>query len=404
MNDPSTFYDWEPAPVPGRAPVELHDETLRDGLQSPSAHDPSLADKQRLVRLLDQLGVASVCLGFPGASARAARHTEALLRQVVDEGLRIRPVVAGRTHPDDIRPILDICARVGCPVEALLFVGSSPVRMSIERWDTTHLLEVVRRSVSLASSGGLQVGFVTEDTVRSHPDTLRPLFTTAVEAGATRLTLCDTVGCSTAHGAARLVRWTAELLHTLGRRPQVAIDWHGHDDRGLALSNALAAVEAGADRVHGTVLGIGERVGNTPLDLLLVNLKLDQRVTGALDLLAELVEHTSRALQVPIPVDYPVFGRDAFRTATGVHAAALVKAERDGRSDWVDRVYSGVPAGWFGRTQIIEIGPMSGKSNVRHWLACRGLEASEARIAAVLDAAKLADAVLDDDAIFRLLG
>jgi 2-isopropylmalate synthase len=401
----TAFFDWDRTEGAEQAPpaVEVHDETLRDGLQSPSVHDPPVADKQRFVRLLDQLGVGSVCLGFPAAGARAARDVEILLRTIDEEGLRIAPVVAGRTHEGDIRPILDICQRVGRPVEAMLFVGSSPVRMAVERWSEAHLLQVVKRSVALATGGGLAVGFVTEDTVRSHPGTLRDLFSVAVDGGVARLALCDTVGCVTAAGTGRIVRWTHDLLVELGVRERVAIDWHGHDDRGLALSNALVAAAAGADRLHGTVLGVGERVGNTPLDLLLVNLKLQGSVTGDLGRLAELVELTSASLHVPIPFDYPVFGRDAFRTATGVHAAAIVKAAQDGRADWIDRVYSGVPAGWFGRAQVIEIGPMSGRSNVRHWLERHGLEAGEARIARILEAAKRADAVLDDAAVRALL-
>ncbi|HMV66433.1 MAG TPA: 2-isopropylmalate synthase [Myxococcota bacterium] len=405
MDHDAIIHDWNldgPTAPPPR--VELHDETLRDGLQSPSVTDPDLDDKLAILRLVDGLGVDSADLGLPGAGDRARDDIEALIRLIRDERLRIRPTVACRTHPADIRPAAEIAQRLGVHVEAMMFLGTSPIRLYAEDWDEDRLERLTRDSMRLAATSGLGATFVTEDTVRSHPDTLRRLFTAAIEEGATCLILCDTVGHATPDGARNLVRWTLRLLDELGVRERVTVDWHGHNDRGLALVNALAAAEAGAHRLHGTLLGIGERVGNTALDQLLVNLRLlgaDARELGGLYEAAQIV---SRSTDTPIPMNYPVLGDDAFRTATGVHAAAVIKAKRK-HDDWLaDRVYSGVPARWVGRDQQIAIGFMSGASNVRFWLESHGIEPTDARVAAILDRAKQTKKLLTDDELLTLAG
>ena len=255
----------------------------------------------------------------------------------------------------------------------------------------------------MAVEGGIPASFVTEDTIRSHPTTLRRLFTAAVEEGATRLVLCDTVGHATTNGVFNLVHWTHDLLIGLGKRAEVKLDWHGHNDRGFALPNALYAIEAGADRIHGCVLGVGERVGNTSLDHLLVNLKLLGVEHRDLHALSELCELVSRACHWPVPANYPVFGEDAFRTGTGVHAAAVIKADRKGDNWLADRIYSGVPASWFGREQEIAVGHMSGESNVRYWLAHRGIEVQDELVKAIFAKAKRSSSLLSDDEIFDVV-
>jgi 2-isopropylmalate synthase len=403
--DTDIIYDWNTA---GRHTwslrgVELHDETLRDGIQCPSVTDPPLAVKAEVVRRLARLGVHSVNVGLPGAGARATHDSRVLVELVRDEALPIRVGCAARTHPKDIEPILEISQATGVPVEVMTFLGSSPIRMLAEAWEDAKLEQLTREAVRLGVQGGVPVSFVTEDTVRSPPTTLRRLFDAAVEEGATRLVLCDTVGHVTPAGVFNLVEWVDGHLRGLGVRDRVKIDWHGHQDRGLSLTNALYAIEAGVDRVHGTVLGIGERVGNTPLDQLLVNLKLIGTESGDLTALAELVELVSHHCEVPIPVSYPVFGRDAFRTGTGVHAAAVIKAQAKGDSWLADRIYSGVPASWFGRHQEIEIGHQSGVSNVKYWLQSRGIEPREELVQAIFEAAKRTDRLLSNDEVLSIV-
>jgi 2-isopropylmalate synthase len=399
VNESEIIYDWNvlgDALSPPMRAVELHDETLRDGIQCPSVKDPPLEAKMEVIRLLARLGVASVNVGLPGAGPRAVADSQALVEMIRDERLPIRAGCAARTHANDIRPVAEISQRTGVPVEAMMFLGSSPIRMFAEGWDDAKLEQLTRDAVKLAVTSGIPASFVTEDTVRSHPTTLRRLFTAAIEEGATRLVLCDTVGHCTPNGVFNLVRFTRDLLRGLGADGAVKLDWHGHNDRGHGLVNALFAIEAGIDRVHGTVLGVGERVGNTSLDQVLVNLRLLGVTSSDLSSLGALVDLVSTSCEVPIPVSYPVFGRDAFRTGTGVHAAAVIKAVKRG-DDWLaDRVYSGVPAAWFGRRQEIEIGHQSGESNVRFWLAQRDIEATDAVVRAVFQAAKQTDTLLTD--------
>lgn len=404
MSD-AVIYDWNvegPHQVHPRH-VELHDETLRDGIQCPSVRDPDIDSKLAIVRLLSAVGVDTIDVGLPGAGARAVEDSQRIIELIRDEDLGMRVGCAARTHPNDIRPIIEISQATGMPIEVMGFLGSSPIRMLAEQWDEAKLESLTRDAIRMSLEAGLTFSFVTEDTVRSKPTTLKRLFEAAVEEGADRLVLCDTVGHSTPEGVRNLIEWTHDLLVGMGVRDRVAIDWHGHDDRGLSLINALVAVEAGADRVHGTILGIGERVGNTPLDLLLVNLRLQGNETSDLAPLASLATLVSQACAVPIPVNYPVFGDDAFRTGTGVHAAAVIKAQSQG-DDWLaDRIYSGVPAAWFGRKQEIQIGHQSGISNVRFWLKERGIEASEPVVEAVFAAAKETNRMLSDDEVMAAI-
>ncbi|MFK7927817.1 MAG: LeuA family protein [Myxococcota bacterium] len=406
MNERELIYDWNvngTRPAPAMRQVEVHDETIRDGIQCPSVKDPTIEDKLRIVRLLDQLGVSSCDLALPGAGARATQDCQRMVEMIRDEGLSIRPAAAGRTHPNDIRPIVEITQKTGVPVEAMMFLGTSPIRAYAEGWDVDRLESLTRSSVKMAVEGGLPASFVTEDTVRSQPETLERLFTAAVEEGADRLVLCDTVGHATPDGVFNLVEWTVDLLKKLGVRDRVRVDWHQHDDRGLSLVNTIYAIEAGADRIHGTTLGIGERVGNTSLDLLLVNLKLLGVWPGELHALSELCQLVSEATEVPIPVGYPVFGSDAFRTGTGVHAAAVIKAQRKGDQWLADRIYSGVPAAWFGRDQEIEIGHQSGLSNVRFWLQQRGIPEDEDVVQAIFQRAKECDAMLANEEVLAIV-
>ena len=382
--------------------LSLHDETLRDGLQSPSAIDPPIGVKQRLLAMSDALGVHSSNIGLPGAGARAKAHCAALAATIRDERLSIRATAAARTHRGDIEPIADIVQKTGVPIEVMAFLGTSPIRRYVEGWDLAHLLRLTRDAVEFAVGEGLEVTFVTEDTVRSRPDCLDPLFRAALDAGARRLCLCDTVGHVTPDGVRNLLEFTRDVIDSVGAQG-IGIDWHGHNDRGLALTNALRAIEHGADRIHGTALGIGERVGNVPLDQLMVNLSLLGELEQDLSGLGAWCQAASAAIGAPIPRNYPVLGDDAFRTATGVHAAALVKARVKGDAWLEDRVYSGVPASLLGRHQHIDVGPMSGLSNVRSWLAAHEYPTDGATCEAVMAGAKRSDHVLSDAELHGLV-
>lgn len=401
------LYDWnevDPATADFVRPtrVELNDETLRDGLQSPSVRQPAIEQKEEFIRLAARLGIHAADLGYPGASAAAYRDVVRLARVIVEEHLQIAPNCAGRTHWADLKPILEASQEAGVPIEAALFVGSSSIRQWIEGWDHHELLRNITNVIEAARREGVSVMFVTEDTTRARPENIRDMYLAAAEAGASRFCVSDTVGHCTPVGAQRVVRFVVETLRSRGFDP--IIDWHGHRDRGLDVANALAALAAGATRVHGCALGIGERVGNMPMDLLLVNLVLLGWADHDLGALPDYCRLAAAMTGQEIPRSYPVVGDDAFRTSTGVHAAAVAKALAKGDTRLADIVYSAVPASLVGRRQEILVGPMSGRSNVEYWLRTHGVEATEDRIQAVLAAAKAGDHILSDEEIQRILG
>jgi 2-isopropylmalate synthase len=391
----SLIFDWNRIGAPDRPPlVMLDDETLRDGLQSPSVRTPSIDQKIHILHLIDALGIDTADIGLPGAGPHVMRDVERLAREIVSAGLSLRANCAARTHVQDIKPIAEIVQRTGLPIECCTFIGSSPIRQFTEGWTLEWLLRSTEEAITFAVKEGLDVMYVTEDTTRANPETLRAIYTCAIRAGAKRICVADTVGHATPAGASAVVRFAGQVIREAGA--EVGIDWHGHRDRDLAIINSIAALEAGATRVHGTALGIGERVGNTPMDLLLVNLVLMGYIERDLHHLEDYCHSVSDACRVPIPENYPVIGRDAFRTATGVHAAAVVKAWKKGDRELMDSVYSGIPASLVGREQVIDVGPMSGKSNVTFWLEKRGITASEQVVDRVFQRAKSSRTVLTE--------
>jgi 2-isopropylmalate synthase len=390
-------YDWNRTDTPRPPVVMLDDETLRDGLQSPSVRCPSIDEKLRILHLIDRLGIDTADLGLPGAGPHVVRDVERLAREIADGRLRVAANCAARTLIADLKPIAEISQRTGVPIECGTFIGSSPLRRYAEGWTLDQLLRLTEEAITFAVGEGLSVMYVTEDTTRADPDTLRALYSTAIRAGATRVCIADTVGHSTPHGAAAVVRFVKSVVDECGGG--VGIDWHGHRDRDFAVINTLAALEAGATRLHGAAIGIGERVGNTPMELLLMNLVLMGYIERDLSALCEYCDVVAAATDVPIPANYPVVGRDAFRTATGVHAAAVIKAFRKNDQALIDAVYSGVPASLVGREQQIDVGPMSGKSNVVFWLERHGYTASEELVDRIFQKAKSSSTVLTADEI-----
>jgi 2-isopropylmalate synthase len=409
MEERQLIYDWNSEGAANgafdwtRARVDLNDETLRDGLQSPSVTDPSLDVKKRLLHLMADLGIVAADIGLPGAGPRVVDQVRALATEIRDQKLPIAPNCAARTVITDIEPIVRISDEVGIKIEAATFIGSSPIRQYTEGWTVDRIVAASEEAVTYAVKHGLPVMYVTEDTTRARPETLKALYGAAINCGATRICLADTVGHATPAGVKALIEFVKkEIVQT----NPVKIDWHGHRDRGMGLINCLAAIEAGVDRVHATALGVGERVGNAEMDLLIVNLKLLGAHPGGADIrkLPEYCRLVADAVGVPIPVNYPVVGTDAFRTGTGVHAAAIIKAKKKGHNWLADRVYSSVPAEEFGFEQRIEISPVSGLSNVKYWLERHGYDPEDdAACRTLFDAAKRTDRVLSDEECQRLL-
>ncbi len=404
-NDDPLIYDWNTVDFKFKRdkPIMLDDESLRDGLQSPSTRDPPLEYKLKLVRLMEKLGIDGADIGFPGSTKKMYDDVTAICELIRDEGFKLFPNCAARTVEADIKPVIEISHKVGIPVEVAAFLGSSPIRMKVEGWTPDKLVKLTKDATRLCLDNDVPIMFVTEDTTRADPQMLKDLYLTAADEGAQAVCLSDTVGHATPHGTFQLVSYIRRILDEAGHQ-KVRIDWHGHRDRGLSIPNALAAIEAGADRIHGTGLGIGERCGNTPMDILLVNLKLMEYPgfkERDLSSLAEYTELVSEMVQLDIPPNYPVMGKDAFRTATGVHAAAIMKAQEK-NAYWGDIVYSSVPAQDFGKEQVIDVGPLSGLSNVKYVLRKINIEPTEDNCLKVLQHAKENNAVLSIDEVASL--
>lgn len=389
------IYDWnliKEAPKNFPKHIEICDESLRDGIQSPSVYDPAIEDKLELISLMEKIGITIADIGLPGAGPRAYADVLRIAQFVRDQRLKLKVNCAARTVRADILPIAEIQQKVGIPITAYCFLGTSPIRQMVENWDLNILKKTTDEAISFAKSENLATAFVTEDTIRSDPKTLSTLFNHAISLGIERLVLCDTVGHATPNGVKSLVDFTKTLIKA--SKQDIKIDWHGHNDRGLAVANAIFAAEFGCDRIHGTALGIGERVGNTAVDQLIVNLKLCDAYPHDVSRLTEYVEKAANCFRVILPYNYPVFGMDAFRTATGVHASAVIKASKKGDAKLADTIYSGVPAHWFGKKQIIEIGPMSGASNVKYWLSENNFDATEHLVSTILDFSKQQSGIL----------
>jgi len=398
------IYDWNFHNGDTFKPAKLtfDDETLRDGLQGPSITDPPIKDKIEILHLMNDLGIQSAALGLPGAGPHVVRDVTQLAQEIVDQKLAINANCSSRTMREDIQPIIDISQKTGLAIEACTFIGSSPIRTYTENWGFDFLLKCTEEAITFAVKNDMEVMFVTEDTIRSRPEDLKQLYTVAINSGAKRVCLCDTVGHATPEGTYSLVRFIGDLIKELGI--DVEMDWHGHRDRGLSVANSIAAIRAGVTRIHGCALGAGERVGNTPMDALLVNCKLMGWVDNDLKMLNKYCQKVSQALGVPLPNNYPIIGEDAYKTGTGVHASAIIKAEQKESLWLVDYVYSGVPANMLGREQIIEIGPMSGISNVTYWLKKRNIEPKKEWVDAIFRKAKLSKKTLSEEDIYSTIG
>ncbi|GHF24719.1 hypothetical protein GCM10010218_01620 [Streptomyces mashuensis] len=387
---------------PGALTGVFFDETLRDGLQAPNVRNPSLDEKLALVDHMVRAGVRSADLGFPGSDPAAVQECVEVARHVAAQGHPLALGYAGRTHPADIHAIGEIAQRAQVPVEAYVFIGVSPIRQYVEDWDIATIQRHVREAALTCRHEGAEFVLVLEDAVRCTPEVLGRVYDAAIEAGAARLTLCDTVGAAVPAGTRALLRWSRAYFADRGH--PVGFEWHGHNDRGLALANSLTALAEGCERVHGTILGIGERAGNASLDQLIVNSHLDGHGRYDLDALRAYAAYASDVLGVGIPQNYPALGRDVFKTSAGVHASAILKAHRKGNALVKDMVYSAVPAGLLGREQEVLVDEASGTNNVKYWLTVHGYDSENPTyLKKVLARAKASRGPLTDEQIRQII-
>ncbi|HIF45918.1 MAG TPA: 2-isopropylmalate synthase [Candidatus Poseidoniales archaeon] len=408
MDEKNLIYDWnlvdyEYSRVASNHPhgVWFDDETLRDGLQSPSALNPTIEQKIELLDFMEKLSIQKVDLGLPGAGPFHINHIDKMMSHIVENNYKISPGAAVRTLMGDIEPLVKLQEKHGVPIQASAFLGTSPIRQFTEGWTMDKLLSTMEKAVGFAVENDVPVMFVTEDTTRSKPEDIKQIYDRAMELGVRRLCICDTCGHVTPNGVKQLLSFIDEEVIKDGgyQRREIEVNWHGHQDRGLGVANNIAAVEAGADVIHGTALGVGERAGNAPIDQTMVNLSLMGVIDNDLSLLGDYMKKANEYIKVPLPRNYPVFGQDAFETGTGVHASAVIKAIRKGDMWLADRVYSGVPAGDFGMEQIIRIGHMSGKSNIIWWLEQNEIHVEDELVSHLFEIAKSQPRNMEDDEI-----
>jgi len=374
-DSPSAHYDWNPPSV-RRRQVDVADSTFCDGLQSPSVVDPPQHEKRRLLSLMCELGLRSAAIGHPGSGPRQFADALDLARELVRAQMPLDAWCGARASVKDVATVLDVRERSGLDVEIAVSLSLSPIRLGAEGISIDRVQEAADTSIAFAVRAGARVVAVIEDAARTPPALLAVLIRHVLALGASAVRISDTVGHATPDGTRALLRFATEHVQVRSGRA-VRVDWHGQHDRGLALANALAAVDAGADRVLASALGLGARCGTVPLESLLTNLRLTGRWPHTLGGLQEYCESAAAAFGVAIAPAHAVVGADAFRTGTGAHATALVKALRAGDRSLADAVCSAVPASIVGAEHRVDVSPVSGLSNVRWWLSQHGYDPSD---------------------------
>ena len=404
MNYDKLFYDWSKtglSEIKSKAKVTLLDESLRDGIQSSFVKTPNLEEQKRLIQAMDEVGIEFLDIGFPGSGKAVFDTIAALLAHVRQKSFRIVPTCAARTHRGDIQPIVELSEIFGSAIEPLVFVAASPIRQLVEEWTSNDILFLIEDSLRFSRSQGLNPTLVIEDATRSSKEILTAIYKLAMELDVHRIVLCDTVGFCTPDSTQRIVEWTFSYFaeHTY----KMNLDWHGHNDKGLGVANSIRAFQSGCDRIHGTALGIGERAGNTAIDQLIVNLYLEGYGQWSTSKLKQYIVKSAQAYDITVPQNYPVFGDSVFSTASGIHASAIIKAEKTGNPDLTNYVYSAVPATDFDRKNTIEINATSGKSNVKYFLESKGLTFSDYHINEVLAYAKRIGRTLTSEEILQMM-
>jgi 2-isopropylmalate synthase len=355
------------------------------------------------------VGVEKADIGFAASNGLAYDRVVAVAKANAQEANPIEVSCAARTkREEDIIPIVEASQTVGRPITADAFIGTDPDRIEVEKWTKQEMVTNVRETARFATSHGIPIMIVTETSflgIEKIPNIVKDIYKAALDEGARRVCLSDTTGQHLPYEIERGVKWMRKFLDKNGF-PDVGIDFHGHDDLRCAVPNSIAAYRAGADRVHGTILGVGERAGNTDLIPLLIQMDSHNMNIGHdLRILPTYAMVASEALGIPIRDDEPGIGFDSRAQTSGVHAAAALKGIRAGKTgiylafDYAEKM--GITP-----SHTTRIGPNAGTSNVLLYCYTNQLEEpTENQIRAVLDAAKKLTnkSALSDDRIRALL-
>lgn len=399
--------------------VIINDEGLRDGLHGVSDY-PTFPAMMRYVRAVHRMKINLMTVGIYSGDGLISKTTKKLLRGMAKEYPKITPIILSLTTDDSLVWAAE-CAKINPKTQVLVFMGSSPSRLMVEGWSKNYVLQKLGWAIKRAvQKYKLFVIGATEHTTQTPPDFLRRIITTQIKAGARILCIADTIGICRPIGVFRIVKFFKKVLRSRGAK-NILLDWHGHRDLGYSLANTMAAISAGADRVHLTPLGIGERSGNVPLEKFVINAnrilieagylpRWDlTNLSSMLDIYAEITNNERPT--------YGCIGKKAFFTSLGIHTAAILKAEKLAKEaakkgypdiafqleEMARRVYAGVDPYTIGRKYQIGIGPYSGSSTVKLWAISKGLkEPTKKTIKKVLTTAKELRRSLLDKEIFRM--
>ncbi|MDE7432358.1 MAG: LeuA family protein [Lachnospiraceae bacterium] len=381
--------------------IKVHDETLREGIQNLGT-DITLKEKKAYIDSISRLPVASICLGYPASSKKIYDEIDLLIPYIQAKKSNISISCAARTTIGDIEPIARLSQKYGCNIKVNAFIGTSQIRQYIEQWDIRHICSLVREAVNYANLNGIETCIITEDSTRTSPEILKTVYLTAIESGCKNICFCDTVGYADCTGIKKLFKFVHKEI--IKNNDQILIEWHGHNDRGMALENALIAALIGANMIHTTSFGIGERCGNTPLELFLLNLAVmgDIRMSDSLKMITDHCRKISELFNWQIPNNYPVWGENSFSTVSGIHAAAIYKA-LDMEGNLGEKVYSFIEPSILGRHQEIKINYMSGKSNILYWMKKNMIKPDDKLVEDILKKAKTSTTPLSDETIWAII-
>lgn len=387
--------------------VYIHDETFRDGSQAAGINRCNLQAQLSILRLMNDMGIDRANVGFPISSKIQVKDISKIARVKEEEGWNMELMCASRIVPEDVQGIIDISQKTGVKIWVGTFLGGSELRAKVMGWDLNEMAKKISAPIVLARRYNLPVMFVTEDTSRSHPDTLQLYYQNAIDAGANQLCVCDTVGFADSEGTRALIHFIKNEIvknQTVDGKP-VEIEFHGHNHRGLALANTLAAIDAGATGVESTLMGIGEMTGNCPTEDIVLNAHLKDLGKYHPNLLKEAMNIYADAIGIKIPNYWRVAGKYAYATGSGVHADAILKAFEMGEPELAALVYSGHDPKIVGRSVDAYVGQTSGRSSVILAFLMRGIQnLSWETIDKIVNAAKKRRTALTEKELFKLAG
>ncbi len=347
--------------------VVVYDSTLRDGEQTPGVHF-TVDQKVAIARKLDEVGVHQIEAGFPAVSDT---EREAV-KKVAGLGLNADILCLSRTLQSDID------AAIACDVDmVLLFVATSELHLKYKlKMSPKDVLEKAVRSVEYAREHGLKASLSTEDSTRSDLGLMLDVYHASEAAGASRLGITDTLGCAGPEAV-------SYIIGKIRDGTKLPLSAHLHNDFGLGVANSIAALSAGAEAIATTVGGIGERAGNVPLEQLVMALKhIHKRDIGIrTEGLTELARLVFESAKLPIPVNQPWVGPNAFSHESGIHVQAVLNCPM---------TYECVDPEEVGNRRRLVLGKHSGTAIIRSRLEEKSVQASQEQVCDIVRAIKTA--------------